>query len=72
MYSLNYQFIYLKLKYSRQKWPARDACCGGGERREDECDMGQGVEKKAPDTDFDEENNTEYVSLLQHKYPTNV
>lgn len=42
------------------------------EREEDECDMDQGVEKKAPDTDFDEENNTEYVSLLQHKHPTNV
>lgn len=39
-----------------------------GEREEDECDMGQGVEEKAQD--FDEETNTEYVCLLQHNHPT--
>lgn len=41
-----------------------------GEREENDCDMGQGVEKEAQDTDFDEETNTEYVHLLQHKHPT--
>lgn len=41
-----------------------------GEREEDECDMGQGVEEKAQDTDFDEDTNTEQVCLLQHNHPT--